>query len=691
MDSMNRRVVISGMGVLSSAGANLAQARNQFISGECCLFPLEDHRLAHVKVRFAGLLQDFPPPSLEAHPAWQRADRHVHMALVAARETLASARVQPAALGRRMGLIFATCSGPMLRIEEHYERIIRGDPRITKQELFAKKYYAGAWLLARVLGIQGFAATVVTACTASTGAIGLATDLIRCGLLDAALAGGSDAFSTSTLAGFDGLKATTDGKCAPFSKPFGLNLGEAAGFLFLETLDSAQRRGVPVQAEILGSGTSNDAYHCSAPDPFGRGLATAINRALHNAGLTPSQIAYINAHGTGTEANDKAETRAIRKVFGQQADTVPVSSTKGLVGHCLGAAGVVEIIASLVCAEAGVYPPTTGFSEAREGCSLDYVPEGRRSWQRPRIFLSNNAAFGGHNASLAVCPAEDSPGPAPTQHPGQTIGLTGCGLVSSLGLGIPALLDALQAGQSGIQPVDLPGLPALRVGLVDEEAVEKLDRRLDLRTLDRSSRWATVATRLAMRQAGYPENAAALAELGLFLHLSTGPSWAESEFLTSFLSHDRQVNQLMAFPYIVPCSVTGNVCRTLRLTGHNLTLSLGPGAGLWGLWPAMAALRNGHAQAMLTGAVDELSERILQDHGHAGLITPSATPPGEGSAVFLLETEQSAKARGVSWLATVAGMAVSFAGEGSDSVEPTIQTLARLVDEALAQAGISPA
>src|SRR5208283_3200716 len=130
--------------------------------------------------------------------------------------------------GRRLGLVFSTCSGPMLLIERHYERIIRGDIRISEDELFAKKYYAGAWVLARALGIQGLATTVVTACTAGTGAIALAADLIRCGMLDAALAGGADAFSTSTLAGFDGLKATSEGKCAPFSKPFGLNLGEAA-------------------------------------------------------------------------------------------------------------------------------------------------------------------------------------------------------------------------------------------------------------------------------------------------------------------------------------------------------------------------------------------------------------------------------------------------------------------------------
>jgi 3-oxoacyl-(acyl-carrier-protein) synthase len=195
--------------------------------------------------------------------------------------------------------------------------------------------------------------------------------------------------------------------------------------------------------------------------------------------------------------------------------------------------------------------------------------------------------------------------------------------------------------------------------MVNEEAVEKFDRRLDLRNMDRSSRWATVATRLAMREAGFPEKPAALAELGFFLHLSAGPSWAESEFLTSFLGHDHQVSQLVAFPFIVPCSVAGNVCRALRLTGHNLTLSAGPGAGLLGLGPAVAALRSGHTQALLSGAVDELSERILTDNFMAGLVAKDGIPPGEGAAVLLLETVLHAEARGAKPLATIRGLAFS--------------------------------
>jgi 3-oxoacyl-[acyl-carrier-protein] synthase II len=682
---MRRRVVITGMGVLSCAGANLAEFSRNIARGRCCLSPINDPRVAHLKARYAGLLDTEATALLERKSGLSGADKHVRMAAVAAREALTRAQLQPREFGRRLGLIFATCSGPMLLIEEHYERIVRGDPHLDAEALLAKQYHTGAPMLARLLGITGMQTTVVTACSASTGAIALATDLIRCGMLDAALAGGSDAFSLSTLAGFDGLKATCEGKCAPFSKPFGLNLGEAAAFVVLETPESAHQRGVVAVGEIAGSGMSNDAHHCSSPEPAGRGLAAAMQRALADAGLSPDQITYINTHGTGTEANDKAEIKAHRKVFGELAERIPASSTKSMVGHCLGAAGAVETIATLVCAQSGVLPPTANFTGPREGCALDCVPEAGRSWTGSRTFLSNNSAFGGHNASLVITQPGAPSSPVTVSHPVESIVITGCGVLSSLGLGSSSLVEGLKTTPRPWRTVSLPGLPALPAALMDEPAVERYDRRLDLRHMDRSSRWATVATRLAIREAGFAEKAPALAELGLHLHLVTGPSWAESEYLTSFLSNNHVVREVAAFPYIVPSSVAGNVCRALRLTGPNLTLSAGPGAGLLGLGPAVSALRTGHAGALLCGAVDELTDRILADRLSAGLITPNdPIPPGEGAAVLMLETEVHARQRGARPLATLRGLAYAtdVGGPGASDA------LTEAVEDALRQADI---
>lgn len=699
---MRRRVVITGMGVLSCAGADLAEFHGHVVRGTCCLTRIENSEARGLRSQYGGLLNEAGKAKLGDAPGLAGFDRFVRIALVAAREALASAGVRPKELGPRMGLIFATCSGPMLLIEQHYDRIIRGDGWLSAEQLFAKRYYCGAKILAHALKVHGYSTTVVTACSASTAAIALAGDLIRCGMLDAALAGGSDAFATSTLSGFEALKAACEGMCAPFSKPFGLNLGEGAGFVFLETADAAKSRGTPVFGELLGSGMANDAYHCSAPEPAGRGLATAMKRALADAGLAPEQLTYINAHGTGTEANDKAETKAVRKVFGPHAGNVPVSSTKSMVGHCLGAAGAVEVIASIGCAQSGMLPPTANFTEAREGCGLDYVPDPGRNWPHPRIFLSNNSAFGGHNASLVVqagAPArsailDDARDPDRAAMAGigrQPIYISACGLVSSLGVGRTALEHASATGRDGIVPVDLPGLPSIRSGRINEEQIEKFDRRLDLRGMDPSSRWATVAARLAIREAHFPEKPSSLAELGLLLHLAAGPSWAESQFLTSFLGNSRQVKHLTGFPYIVPSSVAGNVCRVLMVTGYNLTLSGGPGAGLLGLMPAVAALRTGHVAAILSGAVDELSERILADRHMAGLLSHPAEAPGEGAVMLMLETAAHAQARGATPLAELCGLSCATETDRADRADDTLDALEAVIREALNQAGIAPA
>lgn len=607
-----------------------------------------------MRARCAGLVGELQPdPGAEIG----KQDRFISLALLAAREALTDARIVPVEWGRRMALVFATCSGPMLTIEKHYERISNGKAEISPGELFAKRLFSGAAILARVFRISGPGTTVVTACSASTAAFGVAADLIRAGWVDCALVGGSDAMASSTLVGFDGLRATCAGECAPFSRPVGLNLGEGAGFLVIEGLDTAQKRGAGIYAEIMGYGLSNDAYHCSSPDPGGRGLATAMDRALVDAGLPPDRITYINAHGTGTEANDKAETKAVHRVMGSSAGQMRMSSTKSMVGHCLGAAGAVEAIASIAGMKSGVYPPTANFSGPREGCTLDYLPDAGRKWNPVGPFMSNNAAFGGHNASIVFAPYSDSNQP-PDRAVGEAIVISACGVVSPIGIGTEAFSGALKAGKAACSSGAAFGLADYRVAAIDEACVASFSHRLDLSNMDRSSRWATIAARLALREGGFPEKPAALADVGYILSLSTGPTGAETELLTSLYRNNFRIQEVVNFPFIVPSSVAGNACRELMIKGHNLTVSGGPGAGLMSLALAVNAIRNGHANAILCGAVDELSERILTDLSTSGEMTPNdPILRGEGSVTLLVETESSARKRGVTPLGVIRGMA----------------------------------
>ena len=688
---MRQRVVITGMGALCSAGADCKAFAEAVLRGAPSFSPINRPHLSHFRATHAGIIRQFDDEKLVPNARVRSLDRFVLFAAAAGREALSLAGINPRALSRRMGLVFATCSGPMQSIERHYGRILSGDLSLTKEELFALRYYCGAKALANLFGIGGPSATVVTACSASTAAIGFAADLIRLGILDVALAGGSDTFSETTLAGFDGLKATCEGICAPFSKPVGLNLGEGAGFCVLESLTHAQSRAAGILAEVMGFGLSNDAYHCTAPDPSGAGQALSMERALRDAGVSPSSITYINAHGTGTEANDKAETKAIRKVFGEHAAAVPVSSTKSIIGHCLGAAGSLESVAGILAMAKGYYPPTANFSERRDGCTLDYVPKAGRRVERNGPMLKNNFAFGGNNASIVINPRLDPAYSPPENGADEPVMITGIGIVSAAGLGHGKLIDAVSSGKDMLSPVICSGMPPVRLGMVPAFDMAAIDRRVDVRNMDKSSVYATAAARLALHHSGSPDRLAGRGDVGLFLHLSAGPSWAESEHIGSLLSKEFRINQVAAFPYIVPNSVAGNICKALRLTGHNTTISFGPGAGLMGLGFSMAALKSGHAKAIVSLSVDELSERIITDLHMTGLISSGAPSRGEGACAVMLEAATHAKSRSAKILGQLCS--IEYSTETGDCMQPdaTTRVLEDTIKSALEKAGVGSA
>jgi 3-oxoacyl-[acyl-carrier-protein] synthase II len=677
------------MGVVCSAGTNCEEFYESVVHGTASFSPIGRPHLAHFRATHAGLIREFDGQEFAANPRVRFLDRFVHLAAAAAREAMTGAGIAPAALSRAMGLVFATCSGPMQTIERRYGRVLAGDASLTKEELFANRYYSGAKALSHLFGISGPSATVVTACSASTAAIGFAADLIRLGIIDVALAGGSDTFSETTLAGFDGLKATCEGTCAPFSKPVGLNLGEGAAFCVLESLTHARARGAIIHAEVLGFGLSNDAYHCTAPDPSGTGQSLAMERALYDAGTSPSSICYVNAHGTGTEANDKAETKAIRKVFGDHALVLPMSSTKSIIGHCLGAAGALETVASILCLSKGYVPPTAHFSERRDGCALDYVPDAGRRADFDGPLLKNNFAFGGNNASIVVKVKPDPAFAPPERGAGEPVVITGIGIMSPAGVGAQRLCEAVSFAKDLSCDAAIAGGAGPRAARVPDFDMAALDRRIDIRNMDRSSILATASTRLALAQAFGADRTAGRGDVGLFLNLSAGPSWAESEHICSLLRADFRINQVAAFPYVVPNSVAGNVCKALRLTGHNTTLSFGPGAGLMGLGFATIAIRSGHARALVSLSVDELSEHFLTDMLEAGLASPAGVPLAEGACAMMLETESNAAARGAAVLGTVCSTAYST--DTADVIRPNegADSLAATMRSALDLAGIS--
>ncbi len=327
-----------------------------------------------------------------------------HLALTAVREALADAALRPGTfVPERTGIILGTTSGEALCIEEADAAWQLGQAPAFPASLYAAfSSNIVAATMAEYFGLRGPVLMLTNACSSGNFAIDYGREMILQGEADIIIAGGAEALSKVALTGFSSLHAVAPEQCQPFDrKRKGMMVSEGAGVVVLEAQRQAERRGAHTYAAILGSGLGCDAFHLTAPDP--QGMADVMRRALDDAGLPPScrAIDYINAHGTGTELNDAAETEAIKMVFGDEAYQIPVSSIKSMIGHTLGASSAIETVACCLALEHHFLPPTINYRDADAPCDLDYVPQQAR-WQRVEVIMNNSFAFGGNNASLIL-------------------------------------------------------------------------------------------------------------------------------------------------------------------------------------------------------------------------------------------------------------------------------------------------
>jgi 3-oxoacyl-[acyl-carrier-protein] synthase II len=329
-----------------------------------------------------------------------------HFALGAAAEAVAGAAL-PENLGRlASGVFFSSSTGGMFEAENFFSGV-RGGERGRIGTLRSQQTSGPGEAVARRFGVRGPVETISSACASAALAIGSALDALRAGEVDLALAGGADSLCRLTYAGFNSLRSVDSAACRPFrAGRQGLSLGEGGAVLVLERLDRALARGARPLAILAGAGASCDAHHMTAPDPSGSGVARALRRALDDARTAPAEIAFVNAHGTGTPLNDAAEWQALVRVFGERAGAVPVTSTKGAIGHLLGSAGAIEAVATLLCLRAGEVHPTPGGGEVDGECPADLVMGRPRPVPGARAALSANFAFGGSNAALVFHHAE---------------------------------------------------------------------------------------------------------------------------------------------------------------------------------------------------------------------------------------------------------------------------------------------
>jgi 3-oxoacyl-[acyl-carrier-protein] synthase II len=408
---MRKKVVITGMGIISPIGHTLDSFWFNLSNGVSGIDTIKSFDTSSFASRIGGEIKNFDPTVYLSSKEINRTDTFTHYALAATHEAVEQASLDIKELDPfRVGVLVGSGTGGTgMILENHQTLLTKGARRVSPYLASGMLINSSVSEIAIKLGAKGKSGSFVTACAASSNCIGEAMRTIQYGDADIMIAGGTEgAITPLDLASFTKIKALSTRNDYPqeASRPFdrsrdGFVIGSGGGIVVLESEESAVRRGVPIIAELAGYGATNDAYGVTAPDPEGHGVIMAMKRAIEDANLTPDDIDYVNAHGTSTKLNDQSETYAIKRVFGERANELPISSIKSMTGHLLGGAGAAELIASVLSIQNKLVPPTINHTEPDEDMNLNFVPN-RAQNHRIRTVLSNSFGFGGHNACLVV-------------------------------------------------------------------------------------------------------------------------------------------------------------------------------------------------------------------------------------------------------------------------------------------------
>ncbi len=408
---MSRRVVVTGLGVVTSLSCKVEDLWVRLCKGESGVRFIQRFDCSRFRSRFGGEVSDWSTEGYLPPKEAKRLDRFTQFAVVGAIDAVRDSGLDFSKEDPyRCGVIFGSGIGGLEELEEQHRRLLeKGPERVSAFTIPKLMANAASGQISIEFGLRGPNEAVVTACASASNAIGDAFRMIRRGEVDVVITGGSEAAVTPLgLSGFGAMRALSERNDDPTkaSRPFdagrdGFVLSEGAGVLVLEELEHAKRRGAKIHAELLGYGASADAGHITQPDREGVGAAKAMWNALQDSQVDPSEIGYINAHGTSTPLGDVAETAAIKRVFGDSARKVSISSTKSQLGHLLGASGGVELIVAILALRDGLIPPTINYETPDPECDLDYTPNQARE-RKLSVAMSNSFGFGGHNASLVV-------------------------------------------------------------------------------------------------------------------------------------------------------------------------------------------------------------------------------------------------------------------------------------------------
>ncbi|MCU6669140.1 beta-ketoacyl-[acyl-carrier-protein] synthase family protein [Enterobacteriaceae bacterium H4N4] len=737
MKTSRKRVVITGMGILSSLAENIADFRQALLEKKNGVADSERFSTWFENARAAEVLHDIDYSELSEEIV-ASLDNAALWAYKVGKDALNQAGLtQRSECLEEMGLIVGVSSAGTEAFLPLFEQRIQDFS--LRKALYSGGFSSCCSSASTLLGLKGGVELVATACTASPNAVGMAFDYIQNGKSKTMLAVGTEPIYLPTFAGFYALNVMHPDTCSPFSGNSGMSIGEGAGAIVLEEYEHAVARGATIYGEILSYATSCDAYHETGPDPRASGAVQVMLKAMENAGVTPEQIDYVNAHGTGTEANDQIETLAMKKVF-PNVENVLISSTKSYFGHNIGAAGIVELIACLVTLPEKKVLPTLNFSVARPNCDLDYVANDFRQ-KDINIFMKNNYAFGGNNCCMIV---STKPCSVPvTTYDAKRVAITGIGAVSAIGHQLSEILERVHQSDTSVElgeiifPEDtLQEVKELLDVLVktnqfkellgDEYVIDanklpdeekdfktyqvtgleprKHLRRFDPRKATRGGTFALMALSEALNMAKRRIKRDG-EELGMVMGMSRGPQETTYKYLQSLKPDPRKV-RTSEFPGSLMNSIATFCGISEGVKGYTTTLATGENAALGALTYGYEIIRQHLQPQVIVGGADEYfpSMSLYMDAVTQKLhMTADARDyqiyakdakgyvPGEGACMLLLEDPEAAVARGAEVLAEVVGYGKSCSNSYFDAsrTDEKASAMSLAIQRALKDSGLN--
>lgn len=677
-------IVVTGVGMVNAAGITTAESWATILAGHTAIGVLGAH-LPTYEGRFpAGEVTELE----QEFAASERDDRAVVIGVRALAEAITAAGLEGAYPANRIGLSLGTALGGAWRIERFHLEGLPPEQASSQASDIGCPLHALADHLAARFSLFGPRVVHSNACAAGAVAIANGFEFLASGAADAVVVGGVDPLALLPFGGFAGLGSLAAEPCRPYTKSDGLTLGEGAGFLVLERHQAARQRGAPILAEVAGYGLSADAYHATAPDPRGRGALAAMESALRMSQLAAADVDYINGHGTGTPANDGVE----RRIVGHFSERmIPISSTKSIIGHTLGAAGAIESAVTVLALRHQMLPPTAASEDFIADPDFDIVPRIGRAAD-VRVAMSNSFAFGGNNASVIFCrePRTEELAPIPTRR----VSITGfAALVGEARDSIEAREMLFSGGRAyGGTSLTIDGYGPYPVGELAEEVQTKYVNPSYVRKLDPLSKRSASVTARILRETGLTRTQ--IANTGLVFATCFGPISTVESVQLDLVTHGN--SNARAYPNTVMNAAAGHVALLNGLKGPTATYCSGSTSGVSALHLAQRLIETGSCDRVLVLAADEVTKALVGRYARVPsyLSTSTAQPfAATGcvycgvAAVVLLEASEVRGERPE--LAHIAGF--GFASDGSDAgrLDPNTDALRRSMAAALAQSSLA--